>query len=618
MRLLLQNMSLKNNVVFGRAEDEKHYQRVLQSCALEEDLEVLPAGDETEIGENGINLSGGQKQRVSLARAAYGDAELYLLDDPLSAVDAHVAEHLFQNLIGPNGILSEKTRLLATHNLTYLSLADKILLLQDGKIAASGGYQELRDGNKIFQEYVRTASLLDKKKEDEEHEEEDVEKDGAKASPSGSRGRVTEEERTSDARVSFRHLLYFFRMMNYFAVVLAVVLFNLPQAVNILSTYVLSLWSEDGGGGSSGERSHSFYLSLFAALIAAQAVCDFSREYLLGYRFAVAAGRVHDAGMRGVLASPMAFFDANPVGRIVNRFSQDLQVIDAVLPRLMSGCVWILTSGAWTLFLIGYFIPVLIVGLVAVVSVVAFIQTYVSRTKRQLKRLEANARSPLFSHFSETVRGAAVIRAFGHSDRFLDENDSLVSDHLACRYVLDMSSKWIGLRVECLCAVVVLMASVGAVHFRDEVPAGVAALVLTYSYMMLDFVGYAVYLVTEIESDSISLERLREYAFLPPEGGGGESSGVLEKVKVDEVDGDSWPSSGEIKFVDYSTRYRPDLEDVLDNVNLEIRDGERIGVCGRTGAGKSSLTLGLLRILEASSGKIELGGKVDENFLLHK
>ncbi len=601
----VQNLTLRDNILFGNEMEDKKYWNIVDACAMTEDLELFPARDLTEIGDHGINLSGGQKQRVSLARAAYADAQLVLLDDPLSAVDAHVAEHIFTNLIGPKGLMASKTRVLATHNLTYISKVDKIVLLKDGCISAIGSYTELSSTNAEFQEYVKTASLQtdDTKEEDFDFSQKRKKK---KLDIQEKDGRVTKDEKSSDARVDFKHFLYYFRNMGYVSVLGISLFLVTSQTLNTLMTYVLGLWTEEEQENNQGDNSN--YLMVLATIMLSLTIFDYLKEYLLNYRCAVASEHIHKDSLEGVLMSPLSFFDANPVGRILNRFSQDLFILDMHFPGQLSGCAAIIPMWVWSVITVGLFFPSLVIGILALVAIAALMQVGFARTKRQLKRMEAITRSPLYAHFTETVSGSTIVRAFNSKERFIRENCQHLSKNLDRGYVLFISDKWLGVRIEMMNNLVILMTSLAMVYYRGSIAPGIAAFILTNVFTSTEFIGLGVYLFSETETDSISLERLREYSELDRENNYTSKNSNKFEVDIGHSD-DNWPKTGHISMTDYSTKYLNSHDDVLKKINLHIKDGERLGICGRTGAGKSSLTLSLLRIVEDTFGRIELDGK---------
>ena len=297
--------------------------------------------------------------------------------------------------------------------------------------------------------------------------------------------------------------------------------------------------------------------------------------------------------------APLSFFETTPIGRILNRFTSDLDVIDMKIPQQLRAFLSCIAMIGGTFFVVTVVTPYFLIPLGPILVVYFFLQIYFTRTRRQVKRLESIAKSPIFSHFTETIQGATTIRAFDQQDRFFQENEARVTSHLQCNYISDMSNRWLSIRVEFLGNFIVFFAAIFAFYLRDSIPAGVIALSISYAMQMIDGFGWTIRMAGELESDSVALERIREYEDLPQEAEWESEQPVPE----------NWPSSGEVQFERYATKYRPELPCVLNNFNLSVGDNEKVGIVGRTGAGKSSLSLALFRIIEPTEGTITISGR---------
>ena len=317
------------------------------------------------------------------------------------------------------------------------------------------------------------------------------------------------------------------------------------------------------------------------------------------FRSAVASDRLHRALLIKTMHAPLSFFETTPIGRILNRFTSDLDVIDSKIPQQLRSFLSCIAMIIGTFTVVTIVTPYFLIPLAPILIIYFFLQIYFTRTRRQVKRLESIAKSPIFSHFTETIQGATTIRAFGQRHRFFNENEAKVTTHLHCNYISDMSNRWLSIRVEFLGNFIVFFAAVFAFYLRDSISPGVIALSISYAMGLIDGFGWTIRMAGELESDSVALERIREYEDLPQEAAW-ESQEELPK---------DWPGSGEITFKGYSTRYRPELPCVLDDFNLEVQDNEKVGIVGRTGAGKSSLSLALFRIIEPSAGSITIDGR---------
>ncbi|KAM9012499.1 multidrug resistance-associated protein 1 isoform 6-T7 [Ara ararauna] len=492
----VQNATLQDNIIFGREMNESRYKHVIEACALLPDIEILPAGDKTEIGEKGVNMSGGQKQRVSLARAVYCNADVCLFDDPLSAVDAHVGKHIFENVIGPKGILKNKTRVLVTHAINYLPQMDTILVMSDGEISEMGSYQELLKQDGAFAEFLRTYA----------NTEQSMENSG-------------------------------------------IAVFGYSMVVSIGGIFA----------------SRHLHLNL----------------------------------LHSVLRSPMSFFERTPSGNLVNRFSKEIDTIDSTIPPIIK-----MFMGS-TFNVIGACIIILLATPIAAVIipplglVYLFVQRFYVATSRQLKRLESVSRSPVYSHFNETLLGVTVIRAFEEQKRFIKQNDMKVDENQKAYYPSIVANRWLAVRLEYVGNCIVLFAALFAVMARNKLSAGLVGLSVSYSLQITAYLNWLVRMSSELETNIVAVERVKEYAEMEK-----EAEWSIEQT----APASTWPEEGKIEFRGYGLRYREDLDLVLKNINVTINGGEKIGIVGRTGAGKSSLTLGLFRINEAAEGEIIIDG----------
>merc|ERR1712032_1651455 len=537
----IQNMTVRENILFGSEFNAAKYEAVVEACALAADLKILPAGDQTEIGENGVNLSGGQKQRVGLARAAYQNADIVLLDDPLSAVDAHVAKHLFEKLLGPTGLLKNKTRILVTHNLGFLHKMDSILVMEEGFIRTQGSLDELtKKGNSSFQEF---SSYIGK--EGISEVEEDEEEEDKKAE-----GKMMTTEVKTEGRVSIKHYKYYFTSMNAGLFVLVVLLFLGAEAFKVGSNLVLAEWTAH----FSAETNWNYigYYSLLGFFCTATGMLS---TIGAAFRSAAASEKIHEALLDKTMHAPLSFFETTPIGRILNRFTSDIDVIDSKISQQLRSFLSCIAMISGTFFVVSIVTPYFLIPLGPILIVYFFLQVYFTRTRRQVKRLESIAKSPIFSHFTESIQGATTIRAFNQQQRFFTENEARVTSHLHCNYISDMSNRWLSIRVEFLGNFIVFFAAVFAFYLRDTLSAGVIALSISYAMQMIDGFGWTIRMAGELESDSVALERVREYEELPQEA---DWESVVPLAK-------HWPSTGEIKFDGYATKYRPELPCVLEN-----------------------------------------------------
>ncbi|XP_041062098.1 multidrug resistance-associated protein 1 isoform X2 [Carcharodon carcharias] len=633
----IQNASLRANIIFGQELMEEWYRRVFESCALLPDLESLPAGDETEIGEKGVNLSGGQKQRVSLARAVYSDNSVYFLDDPLSAVDAHVGRHIFEKVIGPKGLLKGKTRVLVTHGVSFLHQMDRILVMVNGKISESGTYKELLAQNGAFAEFLRTYAPTENEelddqaetRQDHNHiiprktlqnvllrmnksssasndEEATLSQQKNASNPVDAREKakqaaglkLTEADKALTGRVKSSVFWAYMKAIGT-CTSFCIVLFYLCQHVASLSSnYWLSLWTDDPV--VNGTQQHtSLRLGVYGALGIIQGLFVLSSSVAMSVGGISASRWLHDHVLYDILMSPMSFFERTPSGNIVNRFAKEIDTIDSVIPVVIKMFLGSLFNVLVSCTVILVATPIATVIIPPLGFIYIFVQRYYVATSRQLKRLESASRSPIFSNFNETLLGVSVIRAFGEEDRFIHQNDFRVDENQKAYYPSIVANRWLAVRLEFVGNCIVLFAALFAVAYRDTVSPGIVGLSISYALQITSTLNWLVRMTSEVETNIVAVERVQEYSGTPK-----EARWIIRNNRPPET----WPAEGKIEFVNYGLRYREDLDLALKDITVSINGGEKIGIVGRTGAGKSSFALGLFRIIEAAEGQISIDG----------
>uniref|UniRef100_A0A4W4EQB9 ATP-binding cassette, sub-family C (CFTR/MRP), member 3 n=1 Tax=Electrophorus electricus TaxID=8005 RepID=A0A4W4EQB9_ELEEL len=603
----IQNATLRDNILFGKPYVEQKYRCVLNACALTPDLDVLPGGDQTEIGEKGINLSGGQRQRVSLARALYSEADIYLLDDPLSAVDAHVAKHIFDNVIGPEGALRGKTRILVTHGISFLPQVDNILVLVEGTVSEMGSYQDLLKQNGAFAEFLRNYSLEDIIEDDDVMEEAWGAGAGEEEGPSGKAhpGRDCRDWpgellatvpmwlQLQEGWVKFSVYWDYAKAVGPLLSLFICFLYAGQSAAAIGANIWLSQWTNDRSD-SPASCSDSPLLSLSMP----GTMVMFS-SFTLALGKIQAARKLHQGLLDNKFHTPQAFFDTTPIGRIINRFSKDIYVIDEALPSTVLMFLGTVFASLATMIVIISSTPIFSVVVGPLALIYFFVQRFYVATSRQLKRLESVSRSPIYSHFSETITGTSVIRAYGRNGDFVLMSDMKVDENQKSYYPGIVSNRWLGVRIEFIGNCVVLFAGLFAVLGKEKLSPGLVGLSVSYALQVTMSLNWMVRMTSDLESNIVAVERVKEYSETPS-----EAPWEVENKKPPN----EWPPEGNVEFADYSVRYREGLELVLRNISLKVKGGEKIGIVGRTGAGKSSMTLCLFRLLEAASGEIIIDG----------
>uniref|UniRef100_A0A8D3D880 ABC-type glutathione-S-conjugate transporter n=1 Tax=Scophthalmus maximus TaxID=52904 RepID=A0A8D3D880_SCOMX len=591
----VQNASLKDNILFGGERKESWYHRVLEACALLPDLDLLPARDGTEIGEKGLNLSGGQKQRVSLARAVYRKSDVYLLDDPLSAVDAHVGQHIFDRVIGPRGILRDKTRVLVTHGLNFLSKADLVLVMEDGQISEMGSYTELMDQKGAFAKLIQTFSGNPGRENTiaVDLDVEDV-------------GRLTEADKAHTGRVKLQMYREYFKTIGLTFIMTIVFLCAFQQAASLAYNYWLSLWADDLPVNGTGSN-HELKLSVFTALgftqgerhIHVVSMAMFGTTLAIALGGIMASRHLHADLLHSVMHSPMSFFEVTPSGNLLNRFSKEIDAIDCMIPdglKMMLGYMFKLLEICIIVLLATPFTGLVLLPLTCIYI---FIQSFYVASSCQLRRLEAVSRSPIYSHFSETVHGAAVIRAFGEQQRFVLQAHRRIDDNQEAYFPRFVATRWLAVNLEFLGNLLVLAAAILCVRGRGELSPGIVGLAVSHSLQVTGILSWIVRSWTDVENNIVSVERVKEYENTPK-----EAAWTLEERLLPAA----WPNTGNIQFEDYGLQYRKELDWALKDISINIQNREKVGIVGRTGAGKSSLALGIFRVLEAVEGRIFIDG----------
>uniref|UniRef100_A0A663DTZ5 ATP binding cassette subfamily C member 2 n=1 Tax=Aquila chrysaetos chrysaetos TaxID=223781 RepID=A0A663DTZ5_AQUCH len=605
----IQNATLKDNILFGSELDEARYQQVIRACALLPDLELLPAGDQTEIGEKGINLSGGQKQRVSLARAVYSNADIYVLDDPLSAVDAHVGKYLFEHVLGPKGLLQKKTRILVTHSISFLPQVDNIVVLVAGAVSEHGSYSTLLANRGAFAQFLNLYGS-----QEEDASEKNTTGTGNTTGlqqlegPSLCGGGVQSQVGTRPELSALSPGPCIVKFSMYLRYLHAVGLwYSFWVAMGYVGQYVafvgtnlwLSAWTDDAQhylNQTYPTEQRDLRIGVFGALGVSQGESLFLLfATILSARGAMRASRVmHQQLLSNILRVPMSFFDTTPTGRIVNRFAKDIFTIDETIPmsfRSWLSCFMAIIS---TLLMISLATPFFTLVIIPLSIFYYFVLRFYVSTSRQLRRLDSVTRSPIYSHFGETVSGLSVIRAFGHQERFLQQNESTMDINQKSVYSWIVSNRWLAIRLEFVGSLVVFFSALLAVISKGTLEGGIVGLSVSSALNVTQTLNWLVRTSSELETNIVAVERVHEYTKVK-----NEAPWVTEKRPPH-----GWPSKGEIQFVDYKVRYRPELELVLQGITCNIRSTEKVGVVGRTGAGKSSLTNCLFRVLEAAGGTI--------------
>jgi len=594
------NTTVKQNITLIPGdlspEQEEFLGKVLQACALQDDLAMLTGGLLAEIGERGITLSGGQKQRISLARACFSGAEIVLLDDPLSAVDAHVGNHLMQHVIGDSGLLAGKTRIFATHQLQCLENCHCIYMLKDGRVEHTGNFATLTS-----QGHLKVDQTTHQGGQDVEEEGDTA--DIPTRRDSKKDGELVMDEEREEGELQMRVVRAYVKAggLRLFCVWLCALL--LQVSAQLCTESWLAAWSSGEGMGVRREddRPLEFWIGIYFGLGMMQGVFLLLRNLmLLVYHTIRASQTLHDRMIFSVLRGKMLFFDRNPLGRILNRFTRDLEYIDVVLVQSISQFVNTLSGALAALLMICIIYPFFSVVALVMMLIYHYITRFFRNAARELQRLESVTRSPIFSLLSESQGGVSTIRGYGVRHHIVAMADKAIDLNTGIILLTQSCGSWLQLRLDLLALMLLLAVVLLPVLKPDIIGPGYAGLAITYAFEVNMLMKHTARMSAEVEQKFNSVDRVLEY------------STRIEHEPAWACTKDStlptvWPSAGHVVFSDVVMSYRPGLQPALRGISFEVSGGEKVGICGRTGSGKSSLIVALLRMTEYT-GSIEVDG----------
>uniref|UniRef100_A0A8C7U254 ATP-binding cassette sub-family B member 6 n=1 Tax=Oncorhynchus mykiss TaxID=8022 RepID=A0A8C7U254_ONCMY len=603
----IQHATVRDNILFGKDYNSSFYQAVVEACALTDDLNILPNGDRTEVGENGVTLSGGQKARLALARAVYMEKDIFLLDDPLAAVDSDVAHHLMERCI--MGILRSKTRILCTHRIEFVDKADVVILMDNGTIIKTGTPEEV----------LPLVEAVPKNRKNDSNEE----------------SSLSREEQKAVGGLAWKVYHTYWRAVGGALAVSILLSLLLMQSTNV-SDWWLSHWISNLKNNGSTQSvllpayssphlllfspgglmfpvnimettafanmssEVKFYLTVYCSIAGANTVFTAFRAFLFAFGGIHAASVVHNRLLDTVLKATVTFFDTTPLGRVLNRFSSDLYSVDDTLPFFLNILLASIFSLLGMLVVMSYGLPWFLVALLPLGLLYHLTQRFYRHTSRDLKRLCSLTLSPVYSHFSETLSGLGTIRASSSASRFEEENERRLEQNQRCLFLSNAAMQWLDIRLQMIGVVVVTGISVIAVvqHQFKSIDPGLVGLSLSYALSITGLLSGLIFNFTQTEMQLVSVERTEEYSTTLPT----EPQHSNPQVPT------SWPEQGWVEFRGAVLSYREGLPNALDGVSLVVRPGEKVGVVGRTGSGKSTLFLALFRMVELNQGQILLDG----------
>ncbi|KAK7871844.1 hypothetical protein R5R35_006438 [Gryllus longicercus] len=618
------NASLRENILFGERFDSKRYYEAIYACSLTEDINMLPGGDQTEIGEKGINLSGGQKQRVALARALYSNRDMYFLDDPLSAVDAHVGAEIFQRYIMTS--LRGKTIVFVTHQMQYLSNCDDIYMLKDGQVIEHGSHNDLMKNDGEYAHMLKTCLLEKEQKTQIPFQNEESSGDvGRKASLTTDKS-LQENKNSSvkgDQMIVPEHIeqgqIKFYTYHSYVAAAggyivaaLVFITFLMNVGSTTFSSWWLATWIKEGGGSTLIIHNNQTHKSdqlidnpdfpVYRLVYGISVVVIMGTSLLRGFVFTKAtlhaSTRIHNKLFNKIIHCPMLFFETTPIGRIQNLFARDMDEVDVRLPFTVESIMQNLLIVFFAILLICLVFPWFIIPMAFLGGVYYFMSKIFRVVVRDLKRLENVTRSPIFSWIGTTVQGLNTIHAFEKENEFIRRFTYMYDENSTCLYLCNVAGRWLAIRMDKLAVLIICITAFLVIILRGQVPPAMAGLALAYAAQISGLFQYTIRLISDTEIRFISVERMNAYLQNVVQ----EGHGSLKRPSAE------WPSRGNIRFENVGLTYRKGLPDVIKNISFYINSGEKVGIVGRTGSGKSSLIVALFRLVEISSGQIKIDG----------
>lgn len=648
--------TVRQNIIFGDVFDRQRYQKVVRACALLSDFKQFPQGDMTIVGERGSSLSGGQKARINLARAVYRQADIYILDDPLSAVDTHVGKHLFEECL--QRYLSDKTRILATHQLQYIKYVDGIVLMEHGSMKFFKTYVDLLASCPEYSTLLVSDSANDTG-DDSLSQEKPMRRQLSNASTKSrtmeASGSITDleddledDETVENLEGTSRGIIkgslffnYFKSGANWFFIITVGFLFLATQALASYNDFfmkiltneeeqryknfhdVLSLNNSDFPTLNSTKSVHNYTIApaltdiyIYTGIVISIFVVGISRSLLFYVLCVRSSQRLHDRSFEGLIRTGMRFFDTNPSGRILNRFSKDMGAIDELLPKAMLDAGQIILMMVGSLVVVCAINPIFLAPLAVIAFIFYWIRKVYLQTSKNVKRLEGMLRSPVFTHLNATLNGLTTIRAYGAQNVLKAEFDKFQDTHSSSWYMFIVTSTAFGFSLDVFCFVFTTIVTFSLLLGHMGFSGSDVGLAITTTMSMTGMIQWGMRQSAEVTNQMMSVERVLEYALLPPEGHIQNQTGSMTKKtneKMNEIkelpvhSPSNWPVEGCIRFHHVYMRYAEDEQPVLKCLDLIIKPREKVGIVGRTGAGKSSLISALFRLAKVD-GVVEIDG----------
>lgn len=576
--------TVKDNIVMNNLFDQEFYDTTIQCCGLTEDFKIMTHGDLTMIGDKGLNLSGGQKARIALARAVYSNRDLYLLDDPLSAVDASVSHKLFKKCI--KGVLKYKTVVLVTHQLHVLPYADKILVLNSGRQVFFGSYDEMQK-NPISQEYIGYISSTE-----ENHSVKKTESTSTENKSSKDTQTISAEEKAK-GNVPFNIYYKFFKesFKHWFFIALIAIYSLFIQAIYVFVQYWIGYWSSQ----SKEEQKDPVYLNILAILTGSLIFFLFIRNFILTNGILISCEALHNKAVSSLVKTSITFFDSNPIGRVLNRFSRDMALCDNMLIINLADFFQVAFLLLSILIYVGVIMPLNFILYAVLLGSIYFLVKIFLPIARDIRRIELLTRSPIFSQLTNTISGMINIRCFEWQNKFADDFIGVANKNVRSYIAFVMVSRTFQLYIDFCITFILLCNCILLVCLKSWIEPETASLSLALNSTLIALTAWFVKNCIETENCMTSTQRIYEYEELEPE----------EATKHPDLQ----VTQGSVQFEDVCMKYREHLDYVIKNLNVDMPGGTKVGVVGRTGAGKSSIMQILFRINKIQQGRILIDGQ---------
>ncbi|XP_028588496.2 ATP-binding cassette sub-family C member 8 isoform X2 [Podarcis muralis] len=631
----LLNATVEENITFESPFNTQRYKAVIDACSLQPDIDILPHGDQTQVGERGINLSGGQRQRISVARALYQHTNVVFLDDPFSALDIHLSDHLMQE-----GILNmlrndKRTVVLVTHKLQYLPHADWIIAMKDGTIQREGTLKDIQKSESELFEHWKT--LMNRQDQDLEKEtlierKAVLDRTNLQRTKNSQETLLQDEEEDEDeipesddddnlssvlhqrAKMPWRACGKYLSSAGFLLLPLLVLSQLLKHSVMVSIDFWLAQWTYDAIAFKVGPTekncsvceeskfNHSPYTRIFSILCCLGIILCLVTSIAVEWTGLKVAKKLHCFLLNKIILAPMRFFETTPLGSILNRFSADCNTIDQHIPATLECLSRSTLLCLSALAVISYVTPVFLIALAPLAVICYFIQKYFRVASRDLQQLDDSTQLPLLSHFSETVEGLTTIRAFRYESRFKQKLLEYTDSNNIASLFLTAANRWLEVRMEYIGACVVLIAAVASItkSLYDNLSSGLVGLGLTYALMVSNYLNWMVRNLADMELQLGAVKRFNGLIKTEAES----DEGLLSPAQIPQ----NWPDHGEIQIQNLCVRYDSTLKPVLKHVSAHISPGQKIGICGRTGSGKSSFSLAFFRMVDTFEGRIIIDG----------